>query len=68
MVNIQNSFFFFAPIAPIDSSRGESVLYELFQIAYRYELEIKPSPKPWRQEIANTSDWPRRNAVAEFRL
>jgi hypothetical protein len=26
------------------------------------------SQKPWRQEIANTPDWPRRKAVAEFRL
>ena len=38
------------------------------QRAYRHELQTKLSQKPWRQEIANTPDWPRRKAVAEFRL
>jgi hypothetical protein len=33
---------------------------------YRNELETKLPQKPWRQETANTSDWPRRKAVAEF--
>jgi hypothetical protein len=41
---------------------------QVFQRAYRNELEIKLAQKPWRQEIANTPDWPRRKAVAEFRL
>jgi hypothetical protein len=40
----------------------------VFQRAYRHELETKLSQKPWRQEIANTPDWPRRKAVAEFRV
>jgi hypothetical protein len=43
-------------------------LKQVFQRAYRDELETKLSQKPWRQEIANTPDWPRRKAVAEFRL
>jgi hypothetical protein len=43
-------------------------LKQVFQRASRYELETKLSQKPWRQEIANTPDWPRRKAVAEFRL
>jgi hypothetical protein len=43
-------------------------LKQMFQRAYRHELEIKRAQKPWRQEIANTPDWPRRKAVAEFRL
>jgi hypothetical protein len=30
--------------------------------AYKHELETKLSQKPWRQETANTSDWPRRNS------
>jgi hypothetical protein len=40
----------------------------VFQRTYRHELEIKLSQKPWRQEITNIPDWPRRKAVAEFRL
>jgi hypothetical protein len=43
-------------------------LKQVFQRTYRHELEIKPAQKPRRQEIVNTSDWPRRKAVAEFRL
>jgi hypothetical protein len=43
-------------------------LKQVFQRAYRHELDTKLSQKPWRQEIANTPDWPRRKAVAEFRL
>jgi len=35
---------------------------------YRHELEIRLSHKPWKQEIAKIPDWPRRKAVAEFRL
>jgi hypothetical protein len=40
----------------------------VFQRAYKDELVIKISQKPWRQEIASRPDWPRRKAVAEFRL
>jgi len=40
----------------------------LFQSVYRHELETKVSQKPWKQEITKVSDWPRRQAVAEFRL
>jgi hypothetical protein len=43
-------------------------LKQVFQRAYRIELEIKLSQKPCRQEIANTQDWPRRKVVAEFQL
>jgi hypothetical protein len=43
-------------------------LKQVFQRAYIHELQIKLSQKPWRQEIANTPDWPRRKAVAEFRV
>jgi hypothetical protein len=43
-------------------------LKQVFQRAYRRELETKLSQKPWRQEIAKIPDWPRRKAVAEFRL
>jgi hypothetical protein len=41
---------------------------QVFQRAYRHELETKLFQKPWMQEIANTPDWPRRKAVAGFRL
>jgi hypothetical protein len=43
-------------------------LKQVFQKAHRHELETKLSQKPWRQEIAKIPDWPRRKAVAEFRL
>jgi hypothetical protein len=43
-------------------------LKQLFQRAYRHDLETELFQKPWRQEIANTPDWPRTKAVAEFRL
>ena len=34
----------------------------------RHELETRISDKPWTQEISKVTDWPRRRAVAEFRL
>jgi len=40
----------------------------MFQSVYKHELETKLSQKPWKQEIAKIPDWPRRKAVAEFRL
>jgi len=43
-------------------------LKQVFQSVYRYELEIKLPQKPWKQEISKIPDWPRRKAVAEFRL
>ena len=43
-------------------------LKQVFQSVYRHELETKLSQKPWKQEIANITDWPRRKVVAEFRL
>ena len=43
-------------------------LKQAFQSAYRHELETKLSQKPWKQEITKIPDWPRRKAVAEFRL
>ena len=43
-------------------------LKQVFQSVYRHELETKLSQKPWKQEIAKIPDWPRRKAVAEFRL
>ena len=43
-------------------------LKQVFQSVYRHELETRLSHKPWKQEIAKTPDWPRRKAVAEFRL
>jgi hypothetical protein len=43
-------------------------LEQLFQSVYRHELETKLSQKPWKQEIAKITDWPRRKAIAEFRL
>jgi hypothetical protein len=41
---------------------------QVFQRAYRHEVETKLSQKPWRQEIEKIPEWPRRTAVAEFRL
>ena len=41
---------------------------QVLQSVYRHELETRLSHKPWKQEIAKIPDWPRRNAVAEFRL
>ena len=43
-------------------------LKQVFQSVYRHELETRLSHKPWKQEIAKLPDWPRRKAVAEFRL
>ena len=43
-------------------------LKQVFQSVYRHELETRLSHKPWKQEIAKIPDWPRRKAVAEFRL
>jgi len=40
----------------------------MFQNVYRHELETKLSQEPWKQEITKIPDWPRRKAVAEFRL
>ena len=40
----------------------------VFQSAYRQELGTELSQKPWKQELAKIPDWPRRKAVAEFRL
>ena len=41
---------------------------QVFQSVYRHELETRLTHKPWKQEIAKIPDWPRRKAVAEFRL
>jgi len=43
-------------------------LKQVFRSAYRHELETRLSHKPWREEISKVTDWPRRRAVAEFRL
>jgi hypothetical protein len=43
-------------------------LKQLFQSVYRHELETKVSQKLRKQEIAKIPNWPRRKAVAEFRL
>jgi len=43
-------------------------LKQVFRSAYRHELETRLSHKPWTQEISKVRDWPRRRAVAEFRL
>jgi hypothetical protein len=43
-------------------------LKRVLQSVYRHGLETKLSQKPWRQEIAEIPDWPRRKAIAEFRL
>jgi len=43
-------------------------LKQVFRSAYRHELETRLSHKPWTQEISKVTVWPRRRAVAEFRL
>ena len=43
-------------------------LKQMFQSVYRHELETKLSQKPYEQEMTKIPDWPRRKAVAEFRL
>jgi len=43
-------------------------LKQVFRSAHRHELETRLSHKPWTQEISKVTDWPRRMAVAEFRL
>jgi hypothetical protein len=43
-------------------------LKQVFPNVYRRELETRLSQKQWKQEIAKIPDWPRRKAVAEFRL
>jgi len=40
----------------------------VFQSVDRHELETKLSQKPWKQEITEIPDRPKRKAVAEFRL
>ena len=43
-------------------------LKQAFRSVYRHELETRLSHKPWTQEISKVTDWPRRRAVAVFRL
>ena len=43
-------------------------LKQVFRSVYKRELETRLCHKPWKQEIAKIPDWPRRKAVAEFRL
>jgi len=43
-------------------------LKQVFQSAYRQELGTKLFKKPWKQELAKIPDWPRRRAIADFRL
>jgi len=43
-------------------------LKQVFRSAHRHELETRLSHKPWTQEISKVTDWPRKRAVAEFRL
>ena len=43
-------------------------LLRTLQSVQRHELETRLSHKPWKQEIAKITDWPRRKAVAEFGL
>jgi hypothetical protein len=43
-------------------------LKQVIQREYRHELEKRLSNKPWKQEISKVPDWPKRRAVAEFRL
>jgi len=43
-------------------------LKQVFRSAYRHELETRLSHKPWTEEMSKVTDWPRRRAVAEFRL
>jgi hypothetical protein len=43
-------------------------LKQVFQSVYRLEHETKLFQKPCKQEITKIPDWPRRKAVAEFRL
>jgi len=43
-------------------------LKQVFQSVGRHELETRLSHKSWKQEIAKIPDWPRRKAVAGFRL
>jgi len=43
-------------------------LKQAFRSVYRHELETKLSHKQWTQEISKVTDWPRKRAVAEFRL
>ena len=40
----------------------------MFRSVYRHELETRLTHKPLTQEISKVADWPRRMAVAEFRL
>ena len=43
-------------------------LKQVFQSVYRHELQTKISQDSLKQEITEIPDWPRRKAVAEFRL
>jgi hypothetical protein len=47
---------------------GLKGLKQVFQSVYRRQIETKLSRKSWKQEISKILDWPRRKAVAEFRL
>jgi len=44
------------------------LLKQAFRSVYRHELETRLSHKPWTQKISKVTDWPRRRAVADFRL
>jgi len=43
-------------------------LKQVFQSVHRHELETKLSQKPRKKEITKIPGWPRRKAVADFRL
>jgi len=43
-------------------------LKQAFRSVYRHELETRLTHKPWTQEISKVTEWPRRRAVADFRL
>ena len=50
------------------NNSGAKRLKQSFRSVYRHEVDTRLSHKPWTQEISKVTDWPRRRAVAEFRL
>jgi len=49
--------------------KGRSQFSIIFVLASQYRSRSVPlSQKPWTQELTKIPDWPRRKAVAEFRL
>jgi hypothetical protein len=59
-----SAFIFHAHSSKVERNGG----IQTASFMYRHKLETRLFHKLWTQEISKVTDWPRRRAVAEFRL